>query len=61
MEDREVKEQFKTGEHNTQAIKIKWGTLSNDKRKKEWVIHSVAENRQIEKIVKKKKIGKCII
>jgi hypothetical protein len=54
-ESREVKEQFKTDRCNTQAMKIKWGTLSKDRRKKEWIIHSATENRQMGKIVKKKK------
>ena len=52
---REVKEHFRTKKHNTQAMKIKWKHISEDRRKKEWIIYGAQDCRQLEKIVKKKK------
>ena len=53
--NREVKEHFRTKKHNTQAMKIEWKHLSEDRRKKEWIIYGAQDCRQLEKIVKKKK------
>ena len=54
-ERREVKELFRTEGHNTQAIKIKWGSLSEDRRKKEWIVYGAKGDRQLGKVVRKKK------
>ena len=54
-ESREIKRLFKTNEHNTQAIRVEWEQMSEDRRKKEWIIYSGQDNKQLGKIVKKKK------
>jgi hypothetical protein len=53
--DRRIKGHLKTNRHNTQAMKTVWGAMSKDKRRKEWIIYGTQENRQLGKIIKKKK------
>jgi hypothetical protein len=54
-ESRVVQSCFKTDEQNTQAMQVKWEQISEDKRRKEWVIHGTRDYRQLGKVVKKKK------
>jgi hypothetical protein len=53
--NRRIKEHFKTNRHNIQAMKMVWKTMSKDKRRKEWIIYGTQEDRQLGKIIKKKK------
>jgi hypothetical protein len=52
---REIHDQYKTKGYNTQALTINWTKISEDKRKKEWIIHGPKRNQQLSKISKKKK------
>jgi len=54
-ENREIKRQYRTIGQNTQAMQMRWECISEDKRRKEWITHSAQNNRQLGKIVKKKK------
>jgi hypothetical protein len=54
-ESREIRKQYRTIRQNTQAMQIRWECISEDKRRKEWIIHGAQNNRQLGKIVKKKK------
>ena len=54
-ESREVKWQFKTERYNVQAMRIKWENISEDRRKKEWIMYSRQNNRHLGKIIRKKK------
>ena len=36
---REIQDQFKTGRYNEQAIKSNWPEVTEDRRKKEWIIY----------------------
>jgi ribosomal protein S13 len=40
-ESRVVQSCFKTDEQNTQAMQVKWEQISEDKRRKEWIIYSI--------------------
>jgi len=54
-ESRVVQRYFKTDEQNTQAMQVKWEQISEDKRRREWIIYGTQDHRQLEKVVKKKK------
>ena len=54
-ESREVKWQFKTERYNVQVMRIRWGNISEDRRKKEWIMYSTQNNRHLGKVIRKKK------
>jgi len=51
---REIHDNYKTNNYNTQALKIKWTKLSEDRRKREWIIHGSKHNQRLSKVIKKK-------
>jgi hypothetical protein len=57
---REIHNHSKINGYNTQALKIKWTKLSEDRRKREWIIYGPKNNQQFSKIIKKKK-GKALV
>src|SRR6185436_4552926 len=52
---REVQKHFRTGGQNTQAMQVKWEHMSEDRRRKEWIVYGTPNHRQLGKVVRKKK------
>ena len=55
QDSREVQDQYKTVDYNTQTIMLTWQNVSDDRRKREWIVYGPEQNRQLGKITKKKK------
>ena len=47
---RKVKSCFDTKERNVQALEVGWSKLSNDRRRKEWIIYGLPEDKKVGRI-----------
>ena len=52
---REIHNYYKTNSYNALAFKIKWTKMSEDRRKKEWIMHGPKHDQQFSRVTKKKK------
>ena len=52
---RELHDHYKTNSYNTLAFKVTWTKMSEDRRKKEWIMHGPKHDQQLSRISRKKK------
>ena len=52
---REVHEHYKINGYNALAFKIKWTKMSEDRRKKEWIMHGPKHDQQLSRITRKRR------